>query len=79
MKKKFLIFTFVVAVAAAAGWNFSQNHNETLSDMALDNIEALADETITPPPICNKKFYTTPTDTCCDVVKHCVPDGNSCC
>jgi hypothetical protein len=37
--------TSVVTISAVAGWNFSQNRNEVaLSDMALENIEALADE-----------------------------------
>ncbi|MDR1340075.1 MAG: NVEALA domain-containing protein [Prevotellaceae bacterium] len=47
MKKKILIFVSVAVISAASGWNFSQNRNEVaLSDMALENIEALADETI---------------------------------
>ena len=32
-----------VAIAAAAGWNYQQNTNEVqLSDLALENAEALA-------------------------------------
>jgi uncharacterized Rmd1/YagE family protein len=35
---------FVVAVAVVAAWNFSQNQDEAaLSDLALENVEALAD------------------------------------
>jgi hypothetical protein len=45
MKKKILLLAAVVTVSAAAGWNFSQNRSETvLSDVALANVEALAEE-----------------------------------
>jgi hypothetical protein len=43
MKKKVLIFTIATIVVALAGWNVSQSRNEAaLSDMALANVEALA-------------------------------------
>ena len=42
MKKLFGIMA-LVAIAAAASWNFSQSQNEVeLSDLALANVEALA-------------------------------------
>lgn len=42
MKKLFGIMA-LVAIAAAAGWNFNQSQNEVeLSDLALANVEALA-------------------------------------
>lgn len=41
-KKIFGVIAFV-AIAAAAGWNYQQNKNEVeLSDLALENVEALA-------------------------------------
>lgn len=49
MKKVFGIIV-IAAVAAAAGWNFSQSQNEVeLSNLALANAEALADIEIGPP------------------------------
>lgn len=43
MGKKFLGVIAVVAIAAAAGWNYQQNTNEVeLSDLVLENVEALA-------------------------------------
>lgn len=42
MKKLFGI-AFIAVAAVAAGWNFNQSQNEMkLSDLANDNIEALA-------------------------------------
>lgn len=41
--KKLLGIITVVAIVAAAGWNFSQSQNEVeMSDLALANVEALA-------------------------------------
>ena len=43
MGKKFFGVIAFVAIAAAAGWNYQQNTNEVeLSDLALANVEALA-------------------------------------
>ena len=43
MGTKILGVIAVVAIAAAAGWNYQQNTNEVqLSDLALENAEALA-------------------------------------
>jgi hypothetical protein len=45
MKKKIRSIAFVVAIAAAATWNFSQSKAKVdLSDLALANVEALASE-----------------------------------
>lgn len=43
MKKKILGITIMAIVALAAGWNINQSDNNIkLSDLALDNVEALA-------------------------------------
>lgn len=43
MGTKILGVIAFVAIAAAAGWNYRQNTNEVqLSDLALENAEALA-------------------------------------
>lgn len=43
MGKKFFGVIAFVAIAAAAGWNYQQKTNEVqLSDLALENVEALA-------------------------------------
>jgi hypothetical protein len=43
MKKYFISFAFVAAIAGASAWSFTQNKSgEVVSDMALANVEALA-------------------------------------
>ena len=43
MKKRILGTALLVAIAVAAGWNYQQNKQDVqLSDLALDNVEALA-------------------------------------
>jgi hypothetical protein len=43
--KKVTMATMVVAISVIGGWNISQNKSDiVLSDMALANVEALADE-----------------------------------
>ncbi len=43
MGKKFFGVIAFAAIAVAAGWNYQQNKQEVeLSDLALDNVEALA-------------------------------------
>lgn len=43
MKKKFIYTVACVALAAVAGWNYQQSkQNVELSDLALENVEALA-------------------------------------
>ena len=43
MGKKIIGVIAFAAIAAAAGWNYQQNTNEVqLSDLALENVEALA-------------------------------------
>lgn len=45
MKKKIFGAALIAAMALAAGWNFNQSKNEVeLSDLALANVEALANE-----------------------------------
>ncbi|RHJ93058.1 NVEALA domain-containing protein [Parabacteroides bouchesdurhonensis] len=44
MKKKLFGIAIVAMIAVAAAWNMNENKNEvTLSDVALDNVEALAE------------------------------------
>ncbi|MDR0538445.1 MAG: NVEALA domain-containing protein [Tannerellaceae bacterium] len=44
MKKYFLSGAMIITVALA-GWNISKNNSENLlSDIAMENVEALADE-----------------------------------
>ena len=43
MGKKIIGVISFAAIAVAAGWNYQQNTNEVeLSDLALENVEALA-------------------------------------
>ncbi|MDR1896347.1 MAG: NVEALA domain-containing protein [Prevotellaceae bacterium] len=45
MNKKIIGAVIVTAVICVSGWNISRSMNETtLSDMALENVEALAQE-----------------------------------
>ncbi len=45
MKKKIISIVFVAAIAVAAAWNVSQKEDKaTLSDIALGNVEALANQ-----------------------------------
>ncbi len=44
MKKQMIKIVAVIALIATAGWNITQSEKEgALSDLALENIEALAD------------------------------------
>ncbi|MDR1897037.1 MAG: NVEALA domain-containing protein [Prevotellaceae bacterium] len=46
--KKIFLAVIVTAVICVSGWNISKSMSETtLSDMALANVEALAQEAIT--------------------------------
>ncbi len=43
MKKKIMYAVTFVALAVVAGWNYQQNQKEVaMSDLTLENIEALA-------------------------------------
>ena len=43
MKKRIFGTALLVAIAVAAGWNYQQNKQDVqLSDLALENVEALA-------------------------------------
>jgi hypothetical protein len=45
MKKKILGVAIVAAIALVSGWNINQSKSDVaLSDMALANVEALAEE-----------------------------------
>jgi hypothetical protein len=46
MKKKLIYVFITVTIVMAAGWNVMQSQSdEALSDVVLENVEALADET----------------------------------
>jgi hypothetical protein len=46
--KILFFYTIVAAVVVVAGWNVSQSKNEiALTDVVLENVEALADESST--------------------------------
>lgn len=67
--KKFLGIIVIAAVAAAAGWNFSQNNNkEDFANLALANIESIAACEISSSPNENKgycvKEYNGSKDVC---------------
>jgi uncharacterized alpha/beta hydrolase family protein len=65
MKKRIFGLAIVAAIALVSGWNISQSKSEVaMSDMALANVEALADTEITYPgggPIycCGSTGYCT--------------------
>ena len=43
MKKRIFGAALLIAIAVAAGWNYQQNKQDVqLSDLALENVEALA-------------------------------------
>lgn len=42
MKKKVLGITFFIIVIFVAGWNFSKKETNKMSDLTLENIEAIA-------------------------------------
>lgn len=42
--KKYIISMMAVATVAIAGWNYQQNKEVELSDLAMENVEALANE-----------------------------------
>ena len=54
MGKKFFGVIAFVAIATAAGWNYQQNKQSVeLSDLALENVEALAQKA-------NREYCCTP-------------------
>jgi hypothetical protein len=64
MKKKILSIAFVAAIAVAGAWNFMQSQDEvTLSDLALENVEALAECEPTTGGSC---WYSNNLGTCCE-------------
>lgn len=66
MKKKILGVIAIVAVAAVAGYNVytSQSSNVKLSDLALSNIEALANSGEGSQSDCDTYCMPSPFDTC---------------
>lgn len=53
MKKKIFGAAFIATMAVAAGLNFGQSNNDArLSDLVLENVEALANDEVIPGKIC---------------------------
>ncbi len=50
--KKALYAVAVIATVAIAGWNYQQNKEVELSDLAMENVEALASGEIDTPTDC---------------------------
>lgn len=76
MKKLFGIMA-LAAIAAAASWNFSQNKNETqLSDLALANVEALAQGELLDPMHYKIVVYPGPDGS---PKRDCIDGGSSFC
>jgi hypothetical protein len=76
MKKRILSILFVAAIAIAAAWNYSQNQDEVaLSDVALENVEALANGESTVDCII-AYCYWSPGDYC-DYTCSGIPDSSS--
>lgn len=62
--KKYIIGSLAIATIAIAGWNFNQKSEVQLTDLALDNVEALASgET---PDWNGFKTVYGPQRTCCE-------------
>ena len=63
--KKIILSVAVVATAAIAGWNYQQNQQSVeLSDLAMENVEALATgEVIVGPWYCAGSGYCFETET----------------
>ncbi|MBO5224853.1 MAG: hypothetical protein J6B46_00345 [Parabacteroides sp.] len=58
MKKQIIKLLAVVAVVAIAGWNYMNSENDVqMSDLTLDNIEALAQGEIELEFICVGSYY----------------------
>lgn len=69
MKKKIFSVVAAVAVVAAAGWSYQQSKQSVeLSDLAMENVEALASSEASGRPDCEQA-----NDMCAMVV--CYPDG----
>ena len=69
MKKKIFSIVAAVAVVAAAGWSYQQSKQSVeLSDLAMENVEALASSEASGRPDCEQA-----NDMCAMVV--CYPDG----
>lgn len=70
MKKNIVKAVFVAAVAVACGLNvFNSQESETLSEVTLANVEALADFVMNP-------TYCTPRPDCECGVLQVLPDGS---
>lgn len=50
--KKYIIGSLAIATIAIAGWNFNQKSEVQLTDLALDNVEALASGEQNSPKMC---------------------------
>lgn len=66
MKKKILGFIAVCAIAAISAWNVDLGKSQVkLTDLTLENIEALA-EGECEPIVLGTCWYHLPTDACCE-------------
>lgn len=72
MKKKILGFTIIATTVIISAWNINRNsHTVSLSDLALDNIEALASgegsenhSSYHYDPVLNKNICNGPGSSC---------------
>ena len=78
--KKYIISMMAVVTVAIAGWNYQQNKEVELSDLAMENVEALAqcesDEDFNEATgcyaticskVCGPYIYASKTDCSCDL------------
>ena len=76
MKKHLITATFAVAIAAMAGYNTYLSHVEDgMSDMVLENVEALADDTENGSSDDSILNYGLPVTTIKEVEFHKLPTG----
>lgn len=65
MKKKLMGIVTIIAIAAVAGYNvYASRSNVKLSDLALANVEALADSSEGSQSDCNTYCMVSYFDTC---------------
>ena len=78
--KKYIISMMAVVTVAIAGWNYQQNKEVELSDLAMENVEALAqgesDEDFNEATgcyaticskVCGPYIYASKSDCSCDL------------
>lgn len=70
--KKILFSVAVIATIAIAGWNYQQNKEVELSDLAMENVEALAQGEI-------ENYYNFKLKSYDNGCKICKPETGSWC